>query len=352
MMIFNPQPMRFAWMIIACLAVLLGLPACQESPESKGLQKVTLEKPAERKKDTFIWVIDTTDVKYKKFPYLLAYDKALALWQIPFEEKDLKTTYGNAHVIISGPQNGEPLVLLHGMNATSTMWYPNIKALSERYRVYAIDFLLEPGKSTCDKEISETPQIMKWYDEVFKQLELEDFYLLGASRGGWLATNIALNHKTQVKKLILLSPAQTFIWIRPGSKALSNLFYHLSPKRKKLRKMLQTVTSDVDSIDQVYIDQYYMGLKHSTVNKCFVHMKPFSDKELQTLRMPVLVLIGDKDIINNKKSLKRAKKLIPHIEVGTIKDAGHFLSMDKADVINKTMVEFLGQQEPEQIVEK
>lgn len=325
--------------------------ACKEAPDEE-TKEVKLEKPSEPKKDTLIRVIDTSDVKYKKFPYLLAYDKALLLWGVPYEEKDIKTSYGNAHVIISGPENGDPLVLLHGMNATSTMWYPNIKALSEKHRVYAIDFLLEPGKSRCDVEVSETSALMRWYDEIFKELKLEEFDLLGASRGGWLATNIALHSKARVKKLVLLSPAQTFTWIKPGSKVLKNLVYNLSPKREKLRSILQTMTCNVDSMKQAYIDQYYMGLEKFSISKCFMDMTPFSDEELKSLDMPVLVLIGDRDIINNEKSLKRARKLIRHIEVGTIKHAGHFLSMDQADVINKTMVDFFEEDDKPQIAGK
>ncbi len=337
----------FKWLFMRFTCLFLGLicclQACKEAAD-EATKQVKLEKPSEPEKDTLIRVIDTSDVTYKTFPYLLAYDKALMLWKVPFEEKDVKTSYGHAHVIISGPDDGRPLVLLHGMNATSTMWYPNIKALSEKHRVYAIDFLLEPGKSKCNVDLSETRELLQWYKEIFRELKLESFDLLGASRGGWLATNIALHHKSKVKKLILLSPAQTFIWIRPGAKALNNLFYHLSPRRKKLRGMLETVTTHVDSIDQVYIDQYYMGLKGNAINRCLMKMTPFSDKELKSLTMPVLVLIGDHDIVNTKKSLRRAKKLIPHVEVGTIQDAGHFLSMDQADVINRTMVEFLDEQ--------
>lgn len=321
------------------LGLICCMYACGEADEALK-QEVVLEKPALPEKDTLIRVIDTSDAKYKKYPYLLAYDKALMLWSVPFEERDISTSYGTAHVIISGPEDGAPLVLLHGMNATSTMWYPNIRALSEEHRVYAIDFLLEPGKSKCDVEVSETPALMKWYDEIFKELKLEEFDLLGASRGGWLATNIALHDKARVKRLVLLSPAQTFTWIKPGSKVLKNLVYNLSPKRKKLRSILQTMTCNVDSIKQAYIDQYYMGLEQSSISRCFMDMTPFSDEELRSLDMPVLVLIGDRDIINNEKSLKRAKKLIRHIEVGTIKHAGHFLSMDQADVINKAMVDF------------
>jgi pimeloyl-ACP methyl ester carboxylesterase len=286
-------------------------------------------------------VIDTADPKYKKNPYLLAYDRALLLWGVPIEEKDVDTKYGKAHVIVCGPASGEALVLLHGMNASSTMWYPNIKLLAQQYRIYAIDFLLEPGKSMCENDVSEVSQIMDWYEEIFEKLSLKKFSLIGASRGGWLATNIALRNQEKISKMILLSPAQTFVWIKPGAKIINNIVYTISPKRKRLREVLETMSFNVDNIEQEYIDQYYLSTKKAEINKCVMDMKPFSDNELKSIRIPTLLLIGDNDIINDRKSLKRAEKLMPRVETATIKHAGHFLSFDAAPEVNAKILRFL-----------
>ena len=329
--------MKFFHNLLGLVIAVLFLIACDSKTEHENV-KVVVAKPMN---DSFIYHIDTTDAKYKNSPYLLAYDKALSLWGVPFEEKDFKTKYGKAHVFVCGPDSAPPLVLLHGMNASSSMWYPNIKALSEKYRLYAIDFILEPGKSFCEKEMSQTSEIVNWYFEVFDHLQLKKISLLGASRGGWIATNIALKDPGRINKMILLSPAQTFIWIRPSARAFHNIAYTLSPKRRKLRNVLETMTNNVDNINQLYLNQYYLATEEASINKCFIQMRPFSDKELESLKMPVLVLIGDNDIINNKKSLKRAKKLIKYSEVGTIKNAGHFLSVDKADLVNQMMIDFM-----------
>jgi pimeloyl-ACP methyl ester carboxylesterase len=275
--------------------------------------------------------------------YVQAYDKALALWQIPVEEKNVKTGAGNAHIIICGPANAEPLVLLHGMNASSTMWYPNIKAFSENHRVYAIDFLLEPGKSQCEGKINNTEQVVNWYCEIFDRLQLKKFSIVGASRGGWLALSIALHDKSRINKIALLSPAQAFIWIRPKLDVLENITYSIDPQRKKLRAVLETVTVDVDKIDETFINQYYIATKEATMNKCILQMRPFSNKELRSLTMPVLVLIGDQDIINNDESLEKAKKLIPSVETETIKHAGHFLSIDQPEIVDKRILDFLNE---------
>ena len=43
------------------------------------------------------------------------------------------------HVVVSGPRDAPPLVILHGYWATLTMWTLNIADFSTDYRVYAID---------------------------------------------------------------------------------------------------------------------------------------------------------------------------------------------------------------------
>ena len=203
--------------LVALFIVIVALFACGEDKpkQTKAIEKQYLEEVNDS-------INETQD---DSLSYAQAYDIALLLWKTPFEEKDVKTSFGNAHVIVCGPTNGEPLILLHGMNASSTMWYPNIKSLSKQYRIYAIDFLLEPGKSICLEEISSTDQIVSWYYEIFDALQLKKINLLGASRGGWLALNIALHSQSRINKIALLSPAQAFTWIKPIPKVQCNVFY-------------------------------------------------------------------------------------------------------------------------------
>jgi len=82
-----------------------------------------------------------------KAPFLAAYDAILKQWAVPYEELDITSRFGSTHVIVSGGKDAPPLVLLHGIMATSTMWTPNIADFSNDYRVYAIDVMGQPGKS-------------------------------------------------------------------------------------------------------------------------------------------------------------------------------------------------------------
>lgn len=293
-------------------------------------------------------VKETTD-KYKhlvnkdpeELTYEELYNRTLTLWDVPFEEVDYATSYGTAHVIITGPENGKPLVLLHGMNSSSTVWYPNIKALSKDHRVYAIDFILEPGKSTLKKELEDVENIVDWYYEVFDHLKLDKLNLAGASLGGWLAVNIAIKNPTRINKLLLLSPVQTFTWIRPGEKAFKNMFFGIDPKKENIRKILSTIAHQVDKINQLYIDQYYRAITTEESNGLMMKMKPLPNDELRSLTMPTLLLIGDDDFANSTKTLNDAEKLLPAVTTKKLDHCRHFLTIDKTKEVNQLMIDFL-----------
>lgn len=281
------------------------------------------------------------ETKSEKKIYLSAYDKALKLWNIPYTEENVKTSFGTAHVIIAGPKNGKSLVLLHGMDATSTMWYPNIKALAKNHRIYAIDFLMEPGKSTLTAKPLSSKEIVIWYNEIFSFYKLKQFDIIGASRGGWIAALLASEKTNSIDKIVLLSPAQTFKFIDKVRKTSSALLLKLFPSEKKFNKTLETFSTHPENINPIYKRQFYLANKYAKSNSSMLKMRPFSDEELQSITNPVLVLIGDHDVINSEESLTRAQKFLINCKTQTIKDAGHFLTIDQAKITNDAVINFL-----------
>jgi pimeloyl-ACP methyl ester carboxylesterase len=279
--------------------------------------------------------------KQEKSKYIKAYNETLKLWKIPFQEENIKTSYGTAHVIISGPKNAEPLILLHGMDASSTMWYPNIKALSKNHRVYAIDFLMEPGKSVSCGETISKEETITWYNEIFKHYNLKKIKLVGASRGGWLATLLASQDNHIVSKMVLLSPAQTLENLDKMHKASSALMFKLFPNKKKLENTLNAFAFYPEKIHPIYKNQFFLANKFAKTNMSFIQMQPFSKEEIEKITIPVLIMIGDNDIVNSQKSLEKGNELLPKGEMVTIENAGHFLTIDQPEVVNQKIIDFL-----------
>lgn len=279
--------------------------------------------------------------KNDKSQYIKAYNQSLKLWKVPFLEDDISTSFGTAHVIISGPKEGEPLVLLHGMDASSTMWYPNIETLAKTHRVYAIDFLMEPNKSVSSGETISKEETIAWYEEIFKYYHLKKFIIIGASRGGWLATLLAIQENSKVSKLVLLSPAQTIENIDQKRKASSAMLLKIFPSKKKLIKTLDAFSFYPEKIDTIYKNQFYLANKYAKSNTSFLQMLPFSKEELESIKIPVLIMIGDHDVINSEDTLNKAEELFKIAEIIEIENAGHFLSIDQSKIVNKKMIEFL-----------
>lgn len=279
--------------------------------------------------------------KSEEANYQTAYDKALKLWNIPYTEEDVKTSFGTAHVVMAGAKNGKDLVLLHGMDASSTMWYPNIKAFAKNHRIYAIDFIMEPNKSNLTAKPLSSDDIVAFYNEVFAYYKLNKFDIIGASRGGWIATLLAVRQPNSIDKIVLLSPAQTFKFLDKPRKTTSALMLKLFPSEKKFSKTLNTFSTHPENISRIYKRQFYLANKYAKSNSSMLKMIPFSDKELESIQNPVLVLIGDKDIINSEESLERAQKHLSKSETKIIKDAGHFLTIDQPKIVNDAVTNFL-----------
>lgn len=279
--------------------------------------------------------------KSEEIKYQSAYDKALRLWNIPYTEEDVKTSFGTAHVIIAGPKNAKALVLLHGMDASSTMWYPNIKAMAKNHRIYAIDFIMEPNKSNLTSKALSSEEIAVFYNEVFNYYKLKKFDIVAASRGGWIATLLATEKPNSIDKIVLLSPAQTFKFIDQVGKTTSAIMLKLFPSEKKFGKTLTTFSTHPENISVIYKRQFYLANKYAKSNSSMLKMHPFSNKDLESIQNPVLVLIGDKDVINSEESLERAQKYLKNSKTKMVKDAGHFLTIDQPKIVNDAIINFL-----------
>ncbi len=64
--------------------------------------------------------------------------------------------------------------------------------------------------------------------------------------------------------------------------------------------------------------------------------------EWERLHMPVLLLIGDREIMYDPAiAIRRAKQLIPHIQAELVEGAGHFLLADQPEKVNERALQFL-----------
>lgn len=114
--------------------------------------------------------------------YFEAYDAALQLWPITHESRFVTTPYGQTHIISSGPEGAFPLILLHAGQASSTMWFPNIAKLSEKFHILAFDTPGEPGKSVPIRHNATRRDCADWLEGVMDELGISKAHVMGLSR--------------------------------------------------------------------------------------------------------------------------------------------------------------------------
>jgi pimeloyl-ACP methyl ester carboxylesterase len=75
------------------------------------------------------------------------YRDVLDRWPVPKAELHLPTCRGRTFVLACGPKSAPPVLLLHGAQANSAAWLPDIALWASRFRLYAVDMIGEPGFS-------------------------------------------------------------------------------------------------------------------------------------------------------------------------------------------------------------
>ncbi len=279
--------------------------------------------------------------------YLAFYDDMAKDWPVESETRMVDTSYGKTHVRISGPVDAPSLVLMHGANAILLSWIPNIKALSENYRTYAVDNIYELGRSVFTKIFKTPDDLINWMDESLLALGLSnDLDIIGMSYGGWLTSQYALRFPEKVDSIVLLAPAATVLPLGPGF--LKSSLISILPHRYFTKKGLEPIMADLWKKDEAgrkyfesLVDHLDIGLR-SFKPKMMVAPTVLSDEELNALQMPVLFMIGaNEKIYSAEQAVARLTKVAPHIKAAVIPDAGHDLPASQAELVNGKILDFL-----------
>jgi len=268
--------------------------------------------------------------------YLAAYDDAMRSWPVPFVEVTLHSGFGATHVVVCGPEDAPPLVLLHGYMATSTMWSPNIADFSRDYRVYAVDVMGQPGKSVPGEPIRDRADFVAWVTATLNGLHLDRVALAGMSFGGWLALNYAIAAPGRVRKLVLLSPGGLLPMAREFT--LRGMLMVLCPSRFTVKSFMRWLGFN-ESIDLIHL-----GLKHFRMPVETARIMPvvFSDRELRSIQMPVLLLYGDHEVIcDPAKALDRARRLIPDCKGHLVPGPRHEMCVSHWRIVDGRVLDFL-----------
>jgi pimeloyl-ACP methyl ester carboxylesterase len=264
--------------------------------------------------------------------------------------------------------NGHVVVLLHGKNFCAATWQGTITVLSEAgYRVIAPD-QIGFCKSTKPAHYQYSfQQLAANTHRLLTSIGVDRATVMGHSTGGMLAVRYGLLYPDDVDQLVLVDPVGLEDWKVKGVPWQSvDAWYQqeLQTNAERIRNYERT-TYYAGTWDPSYerwvqmLSGMYRGEGRDIVawNSALLYDMIYTQPvlyEFGRLRMPVLLMIGDKDTTAIGKNLappaiqptlgnypvlgKAAAALIPHARLVEFPDLGHAPQIQAPDVFHKALL--------------
>ncbi len=262
--------------------------------------------------------IKNPEILKKKYKEMLEY------WPVKKEEKYIPTSFGKTFCIKSGDASNPPMILIHGAQSNSASWMGDIKVLNEKYCTFCLDIPGDPGGSEDKRFGWEGSCFSDWIGECMDLLGVETAAIGGLSLGGWASIRFAIDYPGRADKLLLLAPAGIApVKLFPVLKLV--LFSMMGEwGKEKIIKMLfkgREVTRGIRDFIDVTSNNCKPRLGNPPV---------FSDEELASLKIPVVLIGAEEDaIIDTKKTAERLKHCVSNFK-SVLLDEGHALvNLDK-----------------------
>ena len=280
-------------------------------------------------------------------------------WASELEQVEVNGTPINYVDVGSGEE--EPVVLVHGLGGQWQNWLENIPRLAQERRVLALDlpgFGLTPEPGDGEISISGYGRCV---DAFCEQLGLDKVDMVGNSMGGFVAAEVAIQFPERVSRLVLVSaagitsadtlqaPILTFGRIATALATNSAARHRRVAARPLGRHAALALVArhprllKADLAYEGFFKGAGKGGFDDALRACLDY--DFRDR-LPDVRVPTLIVWGEKDSIIPVRDANEFERLIPDSRKVVMKDTGHIPMAERPQAFNDVLTEFLAETGP------
>jgi 2-succinyl-6-hydroxy-2,4-cyclohexadiene-1-carboxylate synthase len=250
--------------------------------------------------------------------------------------------------------SGEPLLLLHGFTGSMETWRSFIPSWSEQFQVILVD-IVGHGKTESPEDVThyDIQNVALQMKELLDHLHIENAHVLGYSMGGRLAVTMACLYPKYVRSLLLenctagLESANERKERREkderladkieqeGTRSFVSMWENI-PLFETQKRLAQNVQ---EAVRKERLANNPKGLANS-LRGMGTGAQPSWWKDLQNLKMPVLLLNGESDE-KFFRLLKNIEKCIPRANFVKIDGAGHAIHVEQPEKFDTIVKGFL-----------
>jgi pimeloyl-ACP methyl ester carboxylesterase len=256
---------------------------------------------------------------------------------------------GVTHYELSGPADGDVVVLVHGANLSMWVWDRQVPALRQAgFRVLRYDHY---GRGYSDtKAITFTidlyrTQLLELLDTLGIQ---KPVHLIGHSFGGIVVSYFTSHYPARVKDVIYISPGVKFgtvlktIMRSPVGKWF--VHYNIEKLPKDIDEVLGRQNIPLDPYKDIYLEQILFQGFESSVYALFTDVlgdfRP-SYRDVYTTKKRTMLMWGTSDNIATKGQMDMVRKAIPDIEYHALENVGHVPQFEATETCNNLILHFL-----------
>lgn len=253
------------------------------------------------------------------------------------------------------------LLFVHGLANYGPVWKHQIAGLKDAHRCIALDL---PGNG-CSSA-GAYPYSMFFYAECvvrfIEKMNLGNIVLCGHSMGGQIAIIIALRYPHLLNKLVLVAPAG-FEYFHPHEVMLmqnamnmsalfsSDEFQLESAIKQSFFSSRNESASIISELKQVMRNNTVKQWRDMSIASINGMLNEQVQQYLHSIEVPVLTIFGEHDrLIPNtmvhfgetpESIVKKATAIIPDASYRLIRQAGHFVQIEKAAEVNEAIAAFM-----------
>jgi pyruvate dehydrogenase E2 component (dihydrolipoamide acetyltransferase) len=238
-----------------------------------------------------------------------------------------------------GPDNGVPVLFLHGFGGDLGNWLFNLDAIAEVAPVIALDL---PGHGQSEPRLpgATLADLASFVASFLDAIKVPRVHVVGHSMGGAIAAKLALDQPTRVASLTLVNSAGL------GSEINAGYIegFVSAGSRRELKPVVEQLFADPSLVTRQLVDELLKYKRLDGVPELLgvLSRTLFSGGrqadqpalELEGSGVPVLVVWGESDHIIPARHAGNAP---PGSKVSVLPGAGHMSMMEKASDFNSLL---------------
>ncbi|MBA2724826.1 MAG: alpha/beta fold hydrolase [Actinobacteria bacterium] len=260
--------------------------------------------------------------------------------------------------LVTGPKNGDPLILIHGLGATKASWLTIVPQLATRFRIYAIDL---PGFGSSSKPMGRYDA--RWFArhvfDLMDALGLKTSRLAGNSMGGRIVQEMAMMDPKRIPALACLCPATAFserpgLWLAKSLRPELGVAARYMPRARVLSSMrdMFAAESKVDSAwYEAACDDFLRTWRRPRARMAFfaaarqIYLEePHGEKgfwaRLEAMQPPALYIYGKHDPLISADFGESVERFLPSAKVEVWEDCGHVPQVEYPERTAARLIDF------------